>query len=351
MKKYIVIPSGGIGGAEKRFFDIFTEMRKIDKNIFLVLPYCLMERLVNGLDCTSVDGVIVLDVKSWSPLRFFFLLYKNVIIKSRRDDSFHYPLNPPFFLHFYPLRRFSISFCYCVALPKFSLTQKGICLQWLASFFASKIDILNKNLFEKFQHTHPYLSEKSSLTPGGTFLSPFRGDIIERSYDFVFIARLEPSKGLQKLFEIMPIINDSFRHEPVSFHIFGEGSLETFLRTELKKLTDNGINVFYHGYTDSSAVLPITKTVLSLQEITNYPSRVVGEALACGCEVIILDVGDSRAFGEHLGIYYLDEDFGNLQRLIDVVRLTDLRKRKFISEQSKMRYSSRSYIDYYFNII
>lgn len=351
MKKYIIISSGGIGGAEKRFFDIFIEMRKIDKNVFLVLPFCLIEKLANGIDFKNIEGVVVLDVKLWSPLRFFFLLYKNVIIKSERDDRFHYPLNPPFFLHLYPLRRFSISFCYCLTIPKFSLIQKGICLQWFASFFASRIDILNKNVFEKFQHTYPYLSVKASLTPGGTFLSPFGGDIVERSYDFVFVSRLEPYKGLQKLFEIIPFVNDLFRDEPVSFHIFGEGSLVLFLKLELKKLTDNGINVYYHGYIDSSTVLPMTATVLSLQEITNYPSRVVGEALVCGCDVIILDVGDSREFGEHLGIYYLDEDFGNLQGVMDVVSLTDLRKRQLISDQAIRRYSSQSYIDYFFNII
>lgn len=353
MKKYIVIASGGIGGAEKRFFDIFVEMRKIDNNVYLVIPSCLFMLMTTELKGKLEEGVIIINMKKWSPLKFLFSLYIKVILRSTSSDSFHYPLNPAFFLHFLPFRRFSLSFCYCYEMPTFSFKNKALLLQWCAAFFAFKIDVLNRGVFNDFVEAFPKFSKKTKLTPGGTFISPYMKDLKKKSRSIVFLSRLEPGKGVERLFTIIPMINalyKDYHSESLSFDIYGVGSLKYSVVDNVDKMQSEGINVYYHGFIDSLSIFPSALAVLSLQEKTNYPSRVVAEALTCGCEVILLNTGDTKDFGEHKGIHYLDKDLGNLNEIMSAIRSSCLNRQKEISIASNERYSSTEYIEYYLDV-
>ncbi len=346
MRNYIVIASGGIGGAEKRFFDLFYEMRKRDKNVFLVIPSCLYSLL----DISSDEGVVVIELEKWSILKFYYFLYRSIIYLSDRNDTFHYPLNPPFFLHFFPHRKYSISFCYCYKSPRLLIKNKALILQYLASFFSSSIDVLNQSVLDDFMSNNPRLKDKLKLTPGGTFLSSKHQELKNKKKSIVFLSRLEEGKGINVLFQVIPMMHEFFCNngcDDFIFDIYGKGSLEASVIRHVENLYRKGIKINYHGYIDSSTVFPNALAVLSLQTYTNYPSRVVAEALVCGCEAIILDSGDSKNFGNQLGIHYLNENLNNISEISMQILSSDQKKQEEISRTASERFCSYDYILYY----
>ncbi|MCZ8501937.1 hypothetical protein O9853_14580 [Vibrio lentus] len=101
MKKYIVMVSGGIGGAEKRFFDIFKGLVTYDKEIYLVLPSCLFNLISESEDVQPyLCNIVIVDMPAWSPIRFAWRFYNDVLKVAKNEDVFHYPLSPLFFYTF-----------------------------------------------------------------------------------------------------------------------------------------------------------------------------------------------------------------------------------------------------------
>lgn len=352
MKKFIILASGGIGGAEKRFFDIFKAMVDAGDNVYLVLPSCLYYLL--GTNESEISSrVILIDMEVWSPIKFICKLYFTVVYKSNSTDVFHYPLNPAFFLHFYPVRKFSLSYCYCYSRPKLGW-NKALSLQWLASLFASRIDILNSTIYSEFQLASLRGNRKASLTPGGTFIYPPKLELTNKELRFSFLSRMEEGKGLDVLFKVIPIIHNYYHligNSDVVFDIFGSGSLSAYVSDLAIDMKQKGIDVNYHGFVDSSSVFPKSKVVFSLQEKTNYPSRVVGEALINGCEVIILNSGDSKEFGQLEGLHYLCEDLSNIRDVLRTIMNSNVLKARCISNGAREKFCSQDYIDYFIHLI
>src|SRR6185312_1644365 len=89
------------------------------------------------------------------------------------------------------------------------------------------------------------------------------------------------------------------------FRIAGYGPLQEHIAQRVAFLAGAGVPIAFIGYAAADALLPATAVVLSMQEVTNYPSRVVAEALMAGCAVVVRDTGDSREFGSDLpGLVY-----------------------------------------------
>ena len=352
LKKYIVLVSGAIGGAEKRFFDIFKGLSLIDDDVYLVVPSCLINLIGKEEDLSKyLNKIIILDIPHWSPLSFAKKFYKSVLRKSDKEDYFHYPLSPLFFLHFFTRRKYGISFCDCHFLPKLSLRNKNASLQWLASFFAEKVDVLSPDILKLAGKELKHIENKASLTPGGTYIFPSDDIVVPKARKVIFISRLEPNKGVDVLFDILPLINQCLSaNEKVTFHVYGEGSLAGFVKAQAEKYKNLGIDIEYHGYGVIDKILPDAWCVLSLQSVTNYPSRVVAEALLAGCEVIISDTGNSRDFGVGKGVSYLYSNYSNLSELTNEITQRSSYKNDGVIESIKAdsiaKFSSPSYLNY-----
>jgi hypothetical protein len=92
--------------------------------------------------------------------------------------------------------------------------------------------------------------------------------------------------------------------------------------------------------------------VLSLQQQTNFPSRVVAEALVSGCGVVVRDSGDSRRFGELPGLAYCRDPLdaadlaGAISALIRQVQGNPAFCRE-IRTAALARFSSPEYLRYF----
>ncbi|ENM5882626.1 glycosyltransferase [Vibrio cholerae] len=342
MSRYIILASNSVGGAEKRFFDIFISLREQKEDVFFVAPTMLLEKL----NCSGIDNIIEIKMNSWSYIKFIFKLYLVLIIKCSNNDFFHYPLNPPFFLHVFTHRNISISYCYCYSKPKISISSLGLSLQKLASYFVKKIDVLSPTVYSNFNN-----NEKYSLTPGGTFVSKSSYNTLGIKNEIAIISRLENGKGIDSFFKLVEKIkkNSSFDASQLKFRIYGDGSLKKWVVDKVSICINQGIDVEYMGYLPSESIMQNVGLILSLQSETNYPSRVVVEGLLSGSRVLVLASGDSRSFGEQIGLFYLEPNFSNLDDILKSLSSVELddELRKKIALNAMFSFSHDSYIDYY----
>jgi glycosyltransferase involved in cell wall biosynthesis len=183
---------------------------------------------------------------------------------------------------------------------------------------------------------------------------------VEKQPKVVFLGRLVPGKGVDDLLRVLPDLWRRLEGTPggaCQFSIAGYGSLEKQVSGRVRELQEKGIPVEFVGYQEAAPLLAASAVVLSLQEVTNFPSRVVPEALLAGCAVVVRDTGDSREFGIGLpGLEYCsatldaEELAGLLARYLP--RITqDAKYRNIVRVAALKRFSSNEYIDYFSRII
>lgn len=132
-----------------------------------------------------------------------------------------------------------------------------------------------------------------SITPGTfTDLTLFKPQ--KKSNIIVYAAaRLEDSKNPMLFIECINKCRDTIRKAEYRVVLLGKGRHEEYIK---KFVNDNKLKdiVYLAGYDKTSNYLPMANVFFSVQQLENYPSQSLAEATACGCYLIITDVGDSR---------------------------------------------------------
>lgn len=229
---------------------------------------------------------------------------------------------------------------------------------WLSFFFAARIDVLSPSIFSAMQRYST--APKMSLTPGGTYLLPPTVKVVCKVPTVVFLSRLIPGKGVEDFLNVLPEIWTKMRERSprlVSFQIAGYGSLEPGVIARVAELADMGVPVSFVGYVTADELFSVSAVVLSMQDITNYPSRVVAEALMLGCGVIVRDTGDSRKFGDDVpGLLYCSAqlDARELASQIELLLECVLHESGFqdsVRSVASNKFSAGQYIDYFRGVI
>ncbi len=355
MRNYIIISSPSYGGAEKRFFDIFTSLARNGMDAFFVAP----ERLIQQLKRDHHDRedifplLLGLTIAKWSRLAFILAL-RRLLSTIPEGASYHYPLNCLWPLHVGRCDHVSMSMVDCTRVPALFGGTVASSWSWLSFFFVAKIDVLSPTIFEALQHSRN--AAKMSLTPGGTYLvpPPDRGAFKQSSV--VLLSRLIPGKGIDDFLIILPKIWNNLRDRGslgVTFQIAGYGSLEPWVIGRVAELAEIGVPISFIGYATADDLFAESSVVLSMQEITNYPSRVVAEALMAGCGVIVRDTGDSRKFGNDIeGLLYCSPqlDPQELARQIELLLVRVQHEAGFKESVRKLaqnKFSAKKYVDYF----
>jgi hypothetical protein len=118
MRSYIVIVSPSYGGAEKRFFDIFTSLRRSGSDVVLIAPSSLINQLkADHQDRNDVmEALLSVTMGKWSRLEFIRRFRKLLQILPR-GANFHYPLNCLWPLHLGRGDSVSMSVADCTSIP------------------------------------------------------------------------------------------------------------------------------------------------------------------------------------------------------------------------------------------
>lgn len=359
MRSYIVVASPSYGGAEKRFFDVFTSLRRCDVDVMLIAPRSLVERL--KMDHPDRQDVFasLLDVPmdTWSRLGFV-RAFRRLLRTLPHGASYHYPVNCLWPLHLGRGDRVSMSMVDCTRVPSLFGGTVASAWSWLSFFFVAKIDVLSPSILSAMHHYRT--APKMSLTPGGTFLVPPTAAVVRKAPTVVFLGRLVPGKGVEDFLNVLPDVWTQMRARApalLSFQIAGYGSLEPQVAARVAVLAGMGVPVSFVGYAVADALFSTSAVVLAMQNITNYPSRVVAEALIAGCGAIVRDTGDSRQFGDDVpGLLYcgarLDtrEIADQIELLLERV-LHEPGYQDAIRHAARNRFSARQYIDYFCGVI
>lgn len=359
MHSYIVLVSPSYGGAEKRFFDVFTSLRRSGANVVLVAPSSLVDQLkADHQDRPDVlEALVSVTMGAWSSLEFV-RRFRKLLQTFPRGGSYHYPLNCLWPLHVGRGDRVSMSVADCTSVPGPFTYKRTNAWDWFSFFFVAKIDVLSPTIFSAMRRYR--MSTRMSLTPGGTYLVPPPPVAAGKSPTIVFLGRLVPGKGVDHFLDVLPDLWVRLRDtapQSFAFQIAGYGSLQDHVAARVMALAQAGVPITFIGYATAEPLLARAAVLLSMQEVTNYPSRVVAEALLAGCGVIIRDTGDSREFGDDLpGLVYchgkLDarEMAGQLAMLLGGVML-DPGFSDEVRAAALARFSSKHYIDYFRDVI
>lgn len=307
MSNYIVVVSPSYGGAEKRFFDIFRALRDQGEDVVLIAPSTLTERLLADHDKPPelASTMLSIDLPAWSR-KNFIVSFRRLLSTLSRGSSFHYPMNCLWPLHLGRGDRVTMSVTNCVKAPGPSAGNHTGLWTWLSFFFVDRVDVLSPAILSQMGRYR--MAQKMSLTPGGTFLEAVVPTGQPRRPTVVLLSRLIPKKGLDDFFDVLPQVWAALRNRAplgFGFEIAGYGPLQEHVVERVGALSRSGVPVSFVGYADAIELLSRSAVALSMQEVTNYPSRVVAEALVLGCAVIVRNTGDSMQFGDDVpGLTY-----------------------------------------------
>lgn len=352
MKKYFVLVSTGIGGAERRFFDIFNDLRKNDDSYFLILPY----RLAEQLNCMDVGGVIVVGDHKDNLLNFIKKYYMFLNHHDFQNSSFHYPINCLFFLHFFKKHKVSMSLTNCYYVPTLFSFKKSLIRQYISILFVDYIDVLSPPIYKLLLNK---FSKKISLTPNGTYIKSNSNFIYsEKRNNIGFLGRLIDGKGLEDFIDIYEDLWLKFRNElpkDFCFLVAGYGENEKSIKDKVDLLIKKKIPIKFLGYRKPEDFLSECKVILSLQRITNYPSRVVAESLLSGSEVILRNSGNSSDFGSLYGLHYISEilDYNEIGKLLVEIFTKESSKEdiNLIVGEARDKFSNNQVLSYFDKIM
>lgn len=314
MNVLFILISNGIGGAEKRYGNLFNYL-----SVHGVHSYRLAttKRLVDLLSACSVslptaDSLLLKNI--WSLCHYnvgHLSSLWNRFACSPTANKWDYMRQ----LNQYFEREGKPDIIHCVRSATLLLDRLGH-YKTVASLFSSgqttqrarlvrdlkkadAYDVLHPMVAEKFEafglsrekmHVAPCSFVDYSTIPDPTGVT--------KRNEVVFSSRLVEGKGVEDMLAAAKLLGDS----GCSVTIMGDGSLAEKVRSEID--ADGPRNVRLLGFVPNPPRIMVeAKVFCSLQRGSNYPSQSLIEAMACGCAVVATDVGDTRMLvDEKVGI-------------------------------------------------
>jgi glycosyltransferase involved in cell wall biosynthesis len=221
-------------------------------------------------------------------------------------------------------------------------------IAWLGFLFADKVDVLNPNNL-KYLNQSIFRSQKISLTAGGTHINPRQYNLLSKAKVFAFLGRFEPIKQGLRLMEMLPEINNILElkgHCGYQFAFYGEGSQKSAMEKLAASPSHQHLQIKIKFSPNPELALGEADVYFSLQMDSNYPSRALAEAMACGAFPIVTDNGEtSEMFGDMPYYSYVPEAFEAqdiANALLKYLDKTDLEKQQMV--ESLSRYAKQRFV-------
>ncbi len=339
------------GGAERRLLRVYNELAKEGVICDIIVYGCNEDKIETILqkadcDCTYFNSLFVFEKK----IKCLVFLMRNSLYD---------------IIHIIDTSNFNIIIAYLCKLKNTKVIY-SICSYFIAkSLTSASIKKKTKKLLRMVNHVdllYPSSYEficgvagnKVTVTPGTfTNLEIFKPKEKEKLIVFA-AARLETSKNpmlailaAEKAKEL--IIKQGYRVK-----LLGKGYEEDTLN---RYITEHDLSdiVEITGYVRTSEVLPQAAVFLSLQQIENYPSQSLAEAVGSGCYVIVTDVGDSRKCATHDFAEFVSLDVDSLSNAIESYILKTEEEKESIIKKARLyangNYSIDASKDYFKNLL
>ncbi len=364
---HYIIPTAAIGGAEKRFIELWAYLRENQDqfNPKLVISAPLQESIranetLSKLVNPHQTHICVYHIGFDEPvISFQKKLYRFVCDHVPETDIVHFILSYPTFI--FPVRHKKSVY----SLTESSLgnvNMKGRILYLLNIFRSNRADIIDPVVYRKLCRYFFYRKNRIHFTPGSftdtTVFKPVQDDSKENW--FVFLGRFFYVKQAVRLLEALPQVCSKLNEAGIAgykFIFLGYGQQEKEMQQILESEAFRNLPVEMRMANDPETILAKSKVVFSVQLRNNYPSKSLLEGMSAGNIPLVTDVGTTRLMAAPEFSYYVPEQFsandiadGLLSILtLDENQLKQKMKaaRAFVEENYSIRVSAAYYISLY----
>ena len=331
---YYIIPTTGIGGAEKRFVELWCWLHENEKNFTFKLIiseqlhaalkripeiYKVLQPLEKNIATFNID-------MNRSVFRAQKELYRFVCELTNTGDILHFILSFPTFI--FPLKHKRTVY----TLTESSLQNvniKGRLLYLLNVMRAQCADILDPEVYKKVSKFFFFKKNRISLTPGSfvdtTVFKP-AGDEQKENH-FVFLGRFFFVKQVIQLLQAIPELCrrlDAAGFAGYKFIFLGYGQLEQEMHSIMKQPEYKGLPVEIKMTNNPEEVLAKSKVFFSLQLKNNYPSKSLLEAMAAGNIPLVTNVGTTGMIAAPEFSYYVPEHFSASDIAVQLINILSL---------------------------
>ena len=334
MNVSIIILGGaalGGGGAQKRFFGLWINLRRRGVNCRLISYESTIKALLMTDEYSDVDNYAD-SIYVLPDMNSVYLKSVNTIeefltsIGVTQDEVLHFVMGYPLFHSLSNKIVFSDPYS---KLDHLNIKSKVV---WLLSFIQSDIiDILDPLRKQFWSKVFWYNPKKVSLT-SNTFVDIFKYNslpVAEKKNWLVYLGRFAEVKQIEEFVRTIPNINQGLKEVGVLdavFFILGFGNLENKIREIIQGSEYKDINIRMYYEEEPYKILAQAKVFFSLQKYNNYPSKSLAEALSCQCIPIVTDNGTTRMIAKPEFSYYVPEKFSKTElknKVKEVFSLSD----------------------------
>jgi glycosyltransferase involved in cell wall biosynthesis len=385
--------TSAIGGAQKRYINLFNYISRQRNDYFLIINKSLYLEAKDENLLVSEKNVKVIDVfKKSVKVKYKIQKNKKITKKPYNDKKKFRKIRKIIWLFrkFYVWLSFAKQFRTILKKNNIDLVY-GVWLggiwSWplkyifnyrlIHSYNDSSLSSLSKNIFRVFDSEYwvlknadkiDFLSEgiitrlekkigpipdrKKTVTPNSFIDYTNFYPQYPKSDHVVFMSRLVEIKNPILFLDAIRIYNQKYSKQDVKFFIVGEGPLENDIRHYVFHNKLN--NVFLLGSTfEPWKYLSRSKVFMSLQRDENYPSQSVLEAMACENAIIASDVGETRKLvTEEEGMLVKLDAEEIADALNELISNPKLRKKKGENARKKAleEHNIEKYSEYFFLI-
>ena len=347
--------SGG-GGAERFWADISQMFKSDSLKIYFFIDKITYKTLINVNRINNHKNIIIipkspknnLELFPYLAILFFKILrYKIKIIHIGFYGAQYYKLCKFFSLlpkKIKPKLSITIVSCftsYCFISKSFENDYK-MKFRYQDLFNNVKIDGI-LTWYKKFKE----VNDSDNIIKSNSYIYPIKSFFTNldnyrpsknKSNIIVFASRLTKIKRPLLYIEVISLIKLLHPNifEDWEFHIYGDGQQMNELKESVKsKFLEN--NVQLKKSYDLSLVFPYTRLFVSTQELENFTSLSMLEAMACENAIIAFDVGQTNYFVKDKKNGFLSKDGDIKQMANSIINFTLLNS----SEQIELQKQSR----------
>lgn len=307
---YIVILPDELGGAEKRFVGLWLHLQRTGlRDVGLVVPEGLVAKLpaiqeFAGFEryLEAIHAFPTADTRALQ--RLLFRLWR-----ANQKSVFHYVFLSPLLVQRFPSRRTCIS----ITTSTWRLMNGlGFVLNTASMLTSGHVDILNEPVWRPAHRALFWRRSSITVTPSSFVdLEAHRSlPFAEKKDRLSFVGLFSHEKQIYRLLEHLPELDRRLKERGFrpEFRLMGRDQ-DTPSATELARKLAPAIDVEAFHARNPSDVLAASKAFFSLQRASNYPSKSLLEAMACGNLPIVTDTPDSERIAPRAFSYYVPRDF------------------------------------------
>lgn len=306
---YIVLPLPGVGGMEKRLAGLFLHLASGGADVRLVAPARLVDALTASAELARLDEHRArMDLAPGAPSIPELRRHVRALARRSPDAVFHYGLVSPLRVH--PTRSRRVLY----TIPNANLAQysrRGLVEVYGGVLRSGHVDVLDPEVHRQLSARFFWRRRSLSLTPGSWVdlerFAPLPGAEKENAIAFIglFLEEKQAPRLAAAIPELLRACERAGIERPQVWMMGSDGS--TPVTAQVAALNDPRARAWQEP--NPASVLARAKVILSLQRVTNHPSKSLLEGMACGAAPVVTDTRDSRRTAPESLATYIPRDF------------------------------------------